>query len=189
VEIRNSFKPRASASPKSRRSSRQKRSAASLRRQSLRIEHRQRDGISEPASGPADLPSGIAGRCHRQAKVAKGREPSPSPDGHANNLHAFWDSTVVNALGSSADDIAAKLDAQITPAEIKAWNAGTTRDWALEGFMLAKRDAYALPDRPTCDDHRSVALSPAYIATAQRDAAIQLKKAGIRLAWILNRSL
>jgi hypothetical protein len=85
--------------------------------------------------------------------------------------------TVVNALGSSADDIAAKLNAQITPADIKAWGTGTARDWALESFKLAKRDAYALPDPPTCDDHRSIALSPAYIATAQRNAAIQLEKA------------
>jgi hypothetical protein len=114
---------------------------------------------------------------------------SPSPDGHTNNLHAFWDSTVVRGLGGSADDIAAKLEAQITPAEIKAWSAGSTRDWSLEAFAVAKRDAYALPDRPTCEDHRSIALSQAYVATAERDAAIQLEKAGIRLAWVLNRSL
>jgi hypothetical protein len=114
---------------------------------------------------------------------------TPSPDGHANNLHAFWDSTVVRALGGSADEIAAELEAQITPAEIKAWSAGSPRDWALEGFQIAKRDAYALPDRPTCEEHRSVALSSAYEATAVKDAAAQLEKAGIRLAYVLNRSL
>ena len=114
---------------------------------------------------------------------------SPSPDGHANNLHAYWDSTVVRALGRSADEIAAKLDAQITPAEISEWSPGDARAWALEGFELAKRDVYALPDRPTCEDHRSVALSSAYEATAERDAAVQLEKAGVRLAWVLNRSL
>jgi hypothetical protein len=33
----------------------------------------------------------------------------------AKNLHSFWDGTVVRALGDSADEIAAKLEAQITP--------------------------------------------------------------------------
>lgn len=113
----------------------------------------------------------------------------PSPDGHARNLHAFWDATVVHSLGHSAGEIAAKLDRQIAPAEIRAWSAGTLRDWAAEGFRVAKRDVYRLPDRPTCDDHRSVALSQAYIETAQRDAAIQLERAGVRLAYVLNRSL
>lgn len=113
----------------------------------------------------------------------------PSPDGHANNLHAYWDSTVVRALGGSADEIAAKLDAQITPAEVNAWSHGDARTWALEGFQLARRDAYALPDRPTCEEHRSVALSSAYEAAAERDAAVQLERAGVRLAWVLNRNL
>jgi hypothetical protein len=113
----------------------------------------------------------------------------PSPDGRARNLHAFWDTTTVRGLGGEADEIAAKLDAQITPAQIRAWSAGTARDWAREGFELAKRDVYALHDRPTCGDHRSVEVSQAYIATAQRDAAVQLEKAGVRLAYVLNRSL
>lgn len=59
----------------------------------------------------------------------------------------------------------------------------------MESFQLARRDAYALRDRPTCNDHRLVALSQAYIATAQRNVVIQLEKAGIRLAGELNRVL
>ena len=114
---------------------------------------------------------------------------SPSPDGHANNLHAFWDTGVVYALGHSADEIAATLNAQITPAEASAWSRGDARTWAMESFQLAKREAYALPDRPTCGDHRSVVLPGAYGAAATRDAAVQLEKAGVRLAALLNRSL
>ena len=55
---------------------------------------------------------------------------SPSPDGKVKNLHAFWDVTTVNALGSSAASIASKLDGKITPAETKAWSAGTPKTWA-----------------------------------------------------------
>lgn len=114
---------------------------------------------------------------------------SPSPDGHATNLHAYWDTAVVRALGGSLDEIAAKLNAQITPAEAAAWSRGNARTWALESFQLARRDAYALPDRPTCEERRSVALSSAYEAAAERDAAVQLEKAGVRLAAVLNREL
>ena len=68
----------------------------------------------------------------------------PSPDGHANNLHAFWDSTVVRALGASPDEIAGKLEAQITPAQAKAWSRRDAADWDMESFALAQRDVYAL---------------------------------------------
>ena len=113
----------------------------------------------------------------------------PSPDGGVTNLHAFWDVTVVNALGHSAADIAAKLDAKITPANLKAWSAGGPRDWAMQSFAIAKRDAYNLPSRPTCAQPGAVALSSAYTATAEADAARQLSVAGVRLAYVLNGDL
>ena len=59
----------------------------------------------------------------------------------------------------------------------------------MESFQLGRKDAYALPSRPTCADHGSVALTAAYQATAQRDAALQLEKAGVRMAALLNRDL
>jgi hypothetical protein len=44
--------------------------------------------------------------------------------------------------------------------------------------------------RPICGQHGPpVALSAAYQAAARRDAAIQLERAGIRLAALLNRIL
>jgi hypothetical protein len=57
----------------------------------------------------------------------------------------------------------------------------------MESFQLASRDVYTLPNRPTCNEHRIVALSSAYEVTAEEDAAVQLERAGIRLAWVLNR--
>ncbi len=114
---------------------------------------------------------------------------SPSPDGDVTNLHAYWDVTTVNALGHSAPDIAAKLDAKITPADIRAWSAGGPRDWAMQSFAIGKRDAYNLPSRPTCAQPGAVALSPSYQTTAETDAAHQLSVAGIRLAYVLNGAL
>jgi hypothetical protein len=113
----------------------------------------------------------------------------PSPDGYARNLHAYWDTTVVEALGASAQDIAAKLDGRITPAMARDWSRGGARDWAMESFRLAQNDAYKLPSKPTCDQHGGVALSAGYQAMAQHDAEVQLEKAGIRMAFVLNKAL
>jgi hypothetical protein len=116
---------------------------------------------------------------------------SPSPDGHDSNLHAYWDVGAVETTGASADAVALadQLDARISAAEARNWSAGTPRDWAMETFALAQRDAYALPARPTCGERGQVALSDAYRAAARQDAAVQLEKAGIRTAALLNRAL
>jgi hypothetical protein len=114
---------------------------------------------------------------------------SPSPDGRDTNLHAYWDTGAVEALGGSPSAIAASLGARITPAQARAWSSGNPRAWATESFQLATKDAYALPSRPTCNDHGAVALSAAYQAEARKDAALQLEKAGVRMAVMLNRAL
>ena len=114
---------------------------------------------------------------------------SPSPDGHDTNLHAYWDTGVVEALGSTADTIADRLDRRITPGELSAWARGDAKAWAMESFELSRKDVYALPSRPTCNDHGVVTLAPEYEAAAVRDAALQLEKAGVRMAVLLNRAL
>jgi hypothetical protein len=107
----------------------------------------------------------------------------------APNLHAFWDVDVVEAQGASAEQIADKLDAGVSAALLNEWTSGTARNWAMETFEIARRDAYALPTRPTCGSGGSVALSQEYQAEARKVAAAQLLKAGIRMASILNRVL
>jgi hypothetical protein len=114
---------------------------------------------------------------------------SPSPDGEVNNLHAYWDVTVINALGTNAEQIAAALDAAITPDEVTRWNQGTVRAWAMEVFQLSVKDAYSLKALPTCSAPGSIALTAAYQAQARIDAAEQIKKAGIRMAGLLNQAL
>jgi hypothetical protein len=108
---------------------------------------------------------------------------------HAHNLHAYWDVSVVEALGRSAEQIADKLDPPITWREMRLWAAGTPRDWAMESFEIAWRDVYALPSRPTCRAGGSVVLSEAYQLKARQDAAALLQKSAIRLASILNAAL
>lgn len=112
-----------------------------------------------------------------------------APQGHAGNLHAYWDVDVVEALGPSPEQIADKLDARLSGGEKKTWARGTAASWAMDSFDLGRRDAYALASLPTCRGRGSVALSAEYAAQAQKDAATQLLKAGIRMATVLNEAL
>ena len=106
-----------------------------------------------------------------------------------NNLHAYWDVSVVNALGHSAAQIADQLDARLSAGDIKDWTAGSPQSWAMDTFEIGRRNAYALPSMPTCQSGGSVALTPAYRAQAEKDAATQLQKAAVRLAAVLNGAL
>ena len=114
---------------------------------------------------------------------------APSPDAHDTNLHAYWDVGVVEALGRGANVIAANLDGRITPNDLSTWARGDAKSWAMESFELSRKDVYALASRPTCRDHGAVALTPAYETAAIREAALQLEKAGVRMAVLLNRAL
>ena len=111
------------------------------------------------------------------------------PQGAQNNLHAYWDVNVVKALGQSAAQIAEQLDARLSAADITAWTRGTPQSWAMDTFEVGRHDAYALPSMPTCQSGGSVALPPAYMAQAEKDAATQLLKAAVRLAAVLNDAL
>jgi hypothetical protein len=113
----------------------------------------------------------------------------PSPDGQETNLHAYWDIGTVNVLGSDPAVIAKQLNAAITPAQASEWSQGTVLSWALETFALSKRDAYHLPNLPTCAAPGSTALNGAYTKAAQDDANLQLRRAGVRMAALLNKAL
>ena len=57
----------------------------------------------------------------------------------------------------------------------------------MEAFDLARRDAYGLLPRP--GDQGTYALPPAYTKQAVRDVVLQLSRAGVRLAFVLNQAL
>ncbi len=111
------------------------------------------------------------------------------PVGAQNNLHAYWDVSVVAAQGRSAAQIAALLDARLSRADLEAWAAGSPRSWAMDTFEIGRRDAYALPAAPTCQTSASIALPPLYRAQAEKVTATQLSKAAVRLAAVLNAAL
>lgn len=110
-------------------------------------------------------------------------------DHRMTNLHAYWDTGVLEPLGASPVAIAVQLEADITPGRVKAWSAGNTRAWAMESFAVAKTVVYDLPSRPTCDEHGGVTLSSGYRRRAEAMAREQVEKAGVRLAGVLSEAL
>jgi hypothetical protein len=115
---------------------------------------------------------------------------APQNNRDVQTLHAYWDVSVVNALGQSATLIAGRLDARLSAADLKEWTGGSPRSWAMDSFEIGRRDAYALPSTPTCQGGgQPVSLTRQYRHQAETAAATQLQKAGVRLAAVLNAAL
>jgi len=159
--------------------------------------------LRDPATAPGERLLALkflihfVGDLHQPLHVADHRDRggncvklSPAPSGDVTNLHLFWDITAPQALGSTPEAVATTLDAKATPEQVKAWARGDARSWAAESFDLGRRDAYDLPQRPTCADQNvTIALTPAYQAAAEADTAQRLEIAGVRLASVLNTDL
>lgn len=76
---------------------------------------------------------------------------------------------------------------RIGPRELARWRRGRPQDWALESFGLAQRVAYGeLPESRGRGGYR---LSARYMRDGREVVALQLSRAGVRLAWLLNRAL
>jgi len=110
-------------------------------------------------------------------------------DHRTTNLHSFWDTAVLASLGDDPATIAHSLESEISAGDAKTWAAGTAADWAKESYAAAVAHAYTLNSPAGCDsDQAPIALSTRYQAQALKTARRQLEKAGVRLAWILNRA-
>ena len=106
------------------------------------------------------------------------------------NLHAFWDTGVLEPLGPDPDAAAAALSAAITPDEARAWARGSAADWARESYGVARAVAYTLGTPAGCGREDAPTPLPAgYADRALAAARIQLERAGVRLAWVLNTAL
>ena len=105
----------------------------------------------------------------------------------ANTLHHHWDTEFVARLGPNEAEIAQRLLAQMTDAKRAQWSTGTPDAWAMESWAVAKRHAYGLLPRASAPDYYE--LSERYVSQATAVTAEQLSKAGVRVAWLLNRAL
>lgn len=106
------------------------------------------------------------------------------------NLHGYWDTVVVGELGEDPQALATALASRITPADKAAWEKGDSKSWAQEGFDIARTKVYTIGSRPGCAlDPTPVGLPDGYDKTARDVVTVQLQKAGVRLAAVLNQAL
>jgi hypothetical protein len=106
------------------------------------------------------------------------------------NLHGYWDTVVVRELGDNAQSVAAALVGRITPGDKADWEKGGPPSWAAESYSIALTTAYTIGSKPGCvPDRAPISLPPGYDAAAREAAAVQLEKAGVRLAALLNYAL
>lgn len=102
----------------------------------------------------------------------------------AGNLHHYWDTVFVKRLGADPKAVAARLIAGISPRERRRWSSGSTRDWIHETFEIGRRHAYGrLPNAG------ALVLDSSYTDDAEAIVALQLQRAGVRLARVLNGAL
>ncbi len=102
-------------------------------------------------------------------------------------LHGFWDTQFVRRLGDDPIAIGDALAAKVGPAQVEEWSKGRPSDWALEAFEIAKTKVYGKLPKPNA---AGVYVLPAtYVKTSKAIVTLQLSRAGVRLARLLNGAL
>lgn len=111
-----------------------------------------------------------------QVRVTMGRERA--------NLHRVWDADVVEVQGRDSGLAAGAILRAVSPAQHQAWASGTPTGWANEAHAIARDQIY-----PPLAGRHEVRLPRDYAWRQAGLARMQLAKAGIRLAWLLNNTL
>jgi hypothetical protein len=91
-----------------------------------------------------------------------------------------------SAWGATPKQAAADLIGQMTDAQRREWSEGIAADWAQEAFALGRDHAYGMLPTPAAQG--VYVLDAAYIAAEERNVRLQLSRAGVRLAVVLNRA-
>lgn len=115
-----------------------------------------------------------------------------SPGGPAKGsrlkLHALWDRLIEVQTSEDASDLAAELEDKIKPSQRSTWAGGTPADWAWESYLIAHDTIYASL-QPGPSNSSGIRLPKNYTTKMRPLVDIQLEKAGIRLAYLLNDAL
>ncbi len=103
---------------------------------------------------------------------------------HPDNLHWVWDTGLVEEINYDPRSLAGELEREMTSAQRASWQTGSLESWVLESHRLAQTVAY----RRTWT-LGTPALDRNYDRRAQDVIKMQLEKAAVRLAFILNQQL
>ncbi len=108
------------------------------------------------------------------------------------NLHTIWDIHMVRRLTREKGGEGAVVSRGIGDAEKAVWEEGSEADWVNESHAIARTVVYpSLPAAFSCSGtiEQVLAIDQAYYSRAAPVMESQLRKAGIRLARVLNRTL
>jgi hypothetical protein len=97
------------------------------------------------------------------------------------NLHAVWDSGILEVRDGDAHRYANRLNTWLKSQPEGAFQEGSVVDWAMESHDIARDHVYVLPD-----DRK---LGEDYYRANLPVVDQQLAKAGVRLAKLLNETL
>ena len=100
------------------------------------------------------------------------------------SLHKLWDVDVVEPLGPDPDAIAESIERDLSPGQRKDWQSGIPARWANEAHAIAREHIY-----PPLGGARDLRLPRDYAFREAPLTRILLAKAGVRLAWLLNKTL
>ena len=99
-------------------------------------------------------------------------------DSKGTNLHALWDSKLIDHEGLSETDIAKNYDTA-TPAQIKQWQSDSPVEWIWESYQISSELYAEVKPGQAIDD----AYYQKYIPVIRK----RIDQAGIRLAGELNK--
>ncbi len=105
------------------------------------------------------------------------------------NLHRIWDADLAERALTEPPALTPRSP---TPAQRRDWAQGTVADWARESWDLSRITVYPeLKDYPdTCpvkSDIRAL-IDENYVRAATPAVRLQVERAGVRLAMLLNRA-
>jgi hypothetical protein len=104
--------------------------------------------------------------------------------GHPDNLHWVWDSGLFQHITNNPAALAEELESRITPRDQAEWQRGSIEDWVMEGHRLAQTVAYG-----DLGNENPAPINPVYEREADPVIELQLEKAGVRLAYLLDANL
>lgn len=108
------------------------------------------------------------------------------------NLHRIWDSDLAERTLSEPPGDAAGLLSQIGAADAAAWRQGTLADWMREAWEASGQYAYGKLDGvKICEaaPKQRVMVNEHYVGETRDEVRERVKKAGVRLARLLNDAL
>jgi hypothetical protein len=100
---------------------------------------------------------------------------------HPDNLHWVWDTGLLEPISRNPSELAEELERRITAQNVTDWDKGSILDWANEGHQIAQAVAYG-----EFGNENPAPITAAYEKQAEAAIELQLERAAVRLARLLN---